>query len=104
MPRYQDPKEADRIMREAGAIPLEPYLGSQVKWKCSCMKCKEIIYPTFALIKNAGVSPCRTCAANEMAKAAAENKKKTSITCVKGKTTKKVTAINPKCPKGYKKK
>jgi hypothetical protein len=30
--------------------------------------------------------------------------KKTSITCVKGKTTKKVTAVKPKCPTGYKKK
>lgn len=30
--------------------------------------------------------------------------KKTTITCVKGKLTKKVTAINPKCPTGYKKK
>jgi hypothetical protein len=30
--------------------------------------------------------------------------KKSSITCVKGKTSKKVTAINPKCPTGYKKK
>jgi len=30
--------------------------------------------------------------------------KKTSITCVKGKTTKKVTAVNPKCPTGYRKK
>ena len=30
--------------------------------------------------------------------------KKTSITCVKGKSTKKVSAINPKCPTGYKKK
>lgn len=30
--------------------------------------------------------------------------KKTTITCVKGKTTKKVTAVNPKCPSGYKKK
>jgi hypothetical protein len=29
---------------------------------------------------------------------------KTTITCIKGKLTKKVTAINPKCPKGYKKK
>ena len=29
---------------------------------------------------------------------------KTSITCVKGKTSKKVTAVNPKCPTGYKKK
>ncbi len=30
--------------------------------------------------------------------------KKTTITCVKGKTSKKVTAISPKCPTGYKKK
>jgi hypothetical protein len=30
--------------------------------------------------------------------------KKTSITCVKGKTSKRVTAVNPTCPKGYKKK
>ena len=30
--------------------------------------------------------------------------KATSITCIKGKTTKKVTAVNPKCPAGYKKK
>jgi hypothetical protein len=30
--------------------------------------------------------------------------KKSSITCVKGKTNKRVTAINPKCPTGYKKK
>ena len=38
------------------------------------------------------------------AKAKAEVSKKKTITCVKGKLTKKVTAINPKCPKGYKKK
>ena len=31
-------------------------------------------------------------------------KKKSTITCIKGKTVKKVTAVNPKCPKGYKKK
>jgi hypothetical protein len=30
--------------------------------------------------------------------------KKSTITCVKGKLTKKVTAVNPKCPAGYKKK
>jgi hypothetical protein len=30
--------------------------------------------------------------------------KKSTITCLKGKTTKKVTAVNPKCPAGYKKK
>jgi hypothetical protein len=31
-----------------------------------------------------------------------EKTKKTTITCVKGKTTKKVTSIKPKCPSGYK--
>jgi hypothetical protein len=30
--------------------------------------------------------------------------KKTTITCVKGKTTKKVTAVKPTCPTGFKKK
>jgi hypothetical protein len=34
------------------------------------------------------------------AKAAAQKKK--TITCVKGKLTKKVTAVKPKCPTGFK--
>jgi hypothetical protein len=38
------------------------------------------------------------------AKAKAAAAKKTTITCVKGKLTKKVTAVKPICPKGYKKK
>ena len=38
------------------------------------------------------------------AKAKAAAAKKTTITCVNGKLTKKVTAIKPVCPKGYKKK
>ena len=30
--------------------------------------------------------------------------KKVTITCIKGKTNKKVTAVKPKCPTGFKKK
>jgi hypothetical protein len=30
--------------------------------------------------------------------------KTVTITCIKGKTSKKVTAVTPKCPAGYKKK
>lgn len=41
--------------------------------------------------------------AEEEAKASASKDKKT-ISCVKGKLTKKVTAVSPKCSKGYKKK
>ena len=40
----------------------------------------------------------------EEAAAKAAASKKTTITCVKGKLTKKVTAIKPVCPSGYKKK
>lgn len=35
---------------------------------------------------------------------AASKSKKTTIACVKGKLTKKVSAVNPKCPKGYRRK
>ena len=31
-------------------------------------------------------------------------KKSSTITCIKGKTSKKITGVNPKCPAGYKKK
>ena len=47
-------------------------------------------------------------AAEQKAKQEADAKsaaiKKTTINCVKGKITKKVTAVKPKCPAGYKKK
>jgi len=42
-------------------------------------------------------------AAELLAATKAAAKKKTTITCVKGKLTKKVTAVKPKCPSGYKK-
>jgi hypothetical protein len=42
--------------------------------------------------------------ADAKAVALATAKKRTTITCVKGKLTKKVTAVKPKCPAGYKKK
>jgi len=40
--------------------------------------------------------------AKQEAEAKAAAAKKTTITCVKGKLTKKVTAVKPKCPTGYK--
>jgi hypothetical protein len=36
--------------------------------------------------------------------AKAASKKSSTITCMKGKTSKKITGVNPKCPAGYKKK
>ena len=42
--------------------------------------------------------------AKKEAEAKAAALKKTTITCIKGKTVKKVTALKPVCPAGYKKK
>ena len=83
MPRYQDPKEAERIMRDAGAVPLEPYTSSQTKWKCRCKKCKCIIYPSLAPIKSRGISPCQKCAALEMGARRRAKSEKANIAILK---------------------
>jgi hypothetical protein len=49
-------------------------------------------------------APTPTASATPSASAKPVLPKKISITCTKGKTVKKVTAIKPKCPVGYKKK
>jgi hypothetical protein len=57
--------------------------------------------PTPTPSQSATPSPASSTQATS-SKAAAE--KKATITCYKGKTIKKITAVNPKCPIGYKKK
>jgi hypothetical protein len=49
-----------------------------------------------------GISFAELAAKQEKAAADAAAKKSITITCVKGKLTKKVTAVKPKCPSGYK--
>ncbi len=70
--------------------------------------------PKFSITKDISVQLCMpvnlgtsmktadSCIENQL-KYEATAVKKTTITCVKGKLTKKVTAIIPKCPAGYKK-
>jgi hypothetical protein len=59
-----------------------------------------VIYQYLYLLEAAEKAAAEKAAAEKAAAAM----KKTTITCVKGKLTKKVTAVNPKCPGGYKKK
>ena len=56
-------------------------------------------YDTGLIRQLYGESTCPSTFPNAADKAAA---KKTTITCAKGKLTKKVTAVKPKCPTGYK--
>ena len=53
-------------------------------------------------LSQASAAPTPSATPTALAKPAAA--KKTTITCVKGKSSKKVIAVNPKCPTGYKKK
>lgn len=55
--------------------------------------------PTVTATPSASATPTATPTAS-----AAPVAKKVTITCVKGKSVKKVTAVKPVCPKGYKKK
>jgi len=59
--RQGNEKDAISIMKKAGALPLEPYKGSNKKWLCRCMKCKREITPTLGNVKNNGTNPCAYC-------------------------------------------
>ncbi len=54
------PDDAEKLMRDAGLEPLEPYPGSNVKWKCKHLKCGEIVYPAHSWIV-AGQGGCQKC-------------------------------------------
>jgi hypothetical protein len=55
-----DPKEAHAYMIKNHLKPLEPYFKSSAKWKCRCLKCKNIVYPTYNRMKTFG-SGCIYC-------------------------------------------
>jgi len=61
VPKKLDPKVAEKIMLKAGLKPLEPYKNAITKWKSRCLKCKEIVYPTYNTVQS-GKRGCKTCA------------------------------------------
>lgn len=58
-----DPDEASRRMLAAGLLPLVPYPGSGVRWRCECQRCGRIVTPLWDVIV-AGGGGCRYCAPN----------------------------------------
>ena len=60
--------QAFKIAKQANLKPLEPYVGSQKKWKCLCLKCKLIVYPMADSLRR-GQGGCKKCGY-------AENKRK----------------------------
>lgn len=52
--------QAFQIMTKANLKPLEPYSHSKKPWKCRCMVCKKITYPTLGNVKKT-ITPCAYC-------------------------------------------
>ncbi len=59
--RMYTPSEAKRIAQKKKLQPLEPYRGSQKKWKCKCLNCGKTSSPEFAAIRD-GKYGCLWCA------------------------------------------
>ena len=83
MPKYTDPKKAEKVMRDAGVIPLEPFKTSATKWKCKCKKCKSIVYPAYNSVNSQKTNPCRNCAALEMGARRRAKSEKANIAILK---------------------
>lgn len=61
--KRKDEKVAIQVMLDHGYQPLEPYKHSNAQWKCKCLKCAKIIYPTFGTVQYMD-SQCGYCAGN----------------------------------------
>jgi len=48
------------VMKKAKLKPLEPYKNAFTKWKCKCMKCKNVVHPKYNSIQQ-NKGGCRTC-------------------------------------------
>jgi len=91
--------------------PLQPWLitelpsNTQYRWRYYAQGwANDFFSPIKIAPMTAADLEAKIKAEQEAARLAAQASamKKTTITCLKGKTIKKVTAIKPKCPSGYK--
>lgn len=63
MAKKLDSKVAEKVMLKAKLKPLEPYTNAVTKWKSKCLKCNEIVFPTYNTVQS-GKGGCKTCARN----------------------------------------
>jgi hypothetical protein len=99
------------IVISDGTPPCVNYVNRG--WAATAFDCSLLVFyatlesniPAYYLIDTVAVrSPIKATAVKDAAEARSGATKKSTITCIKGKLTKKVSAVNPKCPSGYKKK
>lgn len=64
--RKVDPKEAKKLMIDAGATPLVKFPGARKPWKCRCNTCGRVIKPLYSPVANQGYNPCNYCAGKKV--------------------------------------
>lgn len=59
--RHRVPTEvAEKVMRDAGLEPLEPYPGSEARWRCRCTACGAEVQPRYGSVRR-GQGGCGAC-------------------------------------------
>ncbi len=59
--KFIDPEDAMATMLIAGLEPLEPYPGSDKRWRCRCLTCNREVRPLYTSIQQ-GHRGCKPCA------------------------------------------
>jgi hypothetical protein len=90
----EEQKKAQLVKAEEARLAAELKAKQEAEAKAADLKAKQ----------EAEAKAAAELKAKQDAEAIAVALKKTTITCLKGKLVKKVTAVKPVCPKGYKKK
>jgi hypothetical protein len=60
----KDEEFAIEVMLRFNLKPLVAYKSSNTKWKCECLKCGKIVYPTFGAVQSVSKIGCKYCAGN----------------------------------------
>jgi hypothetical protein len=87
---------------DSGVTSIEGNYGTYINY-CGASNSVITAYAT-SVAATIGCGPLKPIVVKPVVKAPTKTVKKTTIVCVKGKLTKKVTAVKPQCPKGFKKK
>lgn len=59
--------EAIEILNKKRILPLEPFQGNSIKWRCKCLVCGETIFPMVSNLKK-GQGGCKYCYLNNRQK------------------------------------
>lgn len=91
-----------KSIQSASLCPLAFPNANYTPWNSYFANCDSFDISSIVLsIAQSDFTEAKAKAEAEVKAKAEAAKKKTTITCIKGKITKKVIAVNPKCPTGY---